>query len=280
MNIETYRDLQAIVKDKNKFSMLRTVEINPTELCNRKCSFCPRSDKKIYPNRNNHIDVITVENLCKGLRDINFANRVGFVGFGEPLLCKTLIPSIKKVKEILPNLDWLEINTNGDKLSYKKIKELYEAGLTNIVISMYDKDKTDYFNKLKKDIPINLIFRHHYNPYNNYNLNIVNRKEILLNEEKRYSNETCFLPFYKLMIDWNGDVLLCNNDWSRKNIFGNVNKESVSKIWLSKEFNEFRKNLLKSRSNCNPCKNCSINGRLRGIDSVELFLNYYSEAKS
>ena len=275
MNIDEYRNLQSDIDTKNKFSMLRTVQINPTELCNRSCSFCPRSDKKIYPNQDLHISVNTIENLCNGLKEINFNNRIGFIGFGEPLLCNTLIPCIKKVKEILPDIKWLDINTNGDKLTYEKISDLHEAGLTHIAISMYDEDKTDYFNNLKKDIPIKLIFRHHYDPTVNYNLNIVNRKEILQNSSKVYSEQSCFIPFYKLMIDWNGDVLLCENDWSRKNIFGNVNKESIGDIWFGKKINNHRKKLLRSRKNCSPCKNCSINGQLRGIDSVESFLNYY-----
>ncbi len=276
MNIETFRDLQATnVNLNNKFSMLQMVEINPTELCNRKCSFCPRSNRRVYPNRNKHISVKTIEHLCKGLKDINFNNRIGFVGFGEPLLCKTLIPCIKKVKEIIPDIEWLEINTNGDKLTAEKIKELYEAGLTNITISMYDSDKTDYFKELKGSIPIDLIFRHHYNPETNYNLNIVNRKEMLQKKNKIHSKDSCFLPFYKLMLDWNGDVLLCNNDWSRQNKFGNVNYDTIKNIWFGEALNNFRKKLLSTRKACGPCRYCSIDGKLRGIDSVELFLNYY-----
>ena len=33
------------------------VELNTTELCNRKCPFCPRVDPKTYPNQNIHMDV-------------------------------------------------------------------------------------------------------------------------------------------------------------------------------------------------------------------------------
>ena len=38
---------------------LTTVEINPTELCNRRCSFCPRSDPSVYPNRSLHMSIQT-----------------------------------------------------------------------------------------------------------------------------------------------------------------------------------------------------------------------------
>ena len=28
------------------------ISINPTELCTRRCEFCPRADPNVYPNRN------------------------------------------------------------------------------------------------------------------------------------------------------------------------------------------------------------------------------------
>ena len=55
---------------------LATVEINPTELCNRTCSFCPRVDPAIYPNRNLHMSVETAETLSKQLLDVNYSGDI------------------------------------------------------------------------------------------------------------------------------------------------------------------------------------------------------------
>ena len=38
-------------QDSSVLSSLVVIEINLTELCNRKCVFCPRVDPKIFPNR-------------------------------------------------------------------------------------------------------------------------------------------------------------------------------------------------------------------------------------
>ena len=43
-----------LYNDKPLFSF---IDINPTELCNRTCEFCPRFDPKIYPNQNLHMDI-------------------------------------------------------------------------------------------------------------------------------------------------------------------------------------------------------------------------------
>ena len=38
--------------EKTPMEALQSITINPTELCNRTCHFCPRSDPKVYPNQN------------------------------------------------------------------------------------------------------------------------------------------------------------------------------------------------------------------------------------
>jgi len=272
-------DINDLRRDQSKIyftdSMLRSVQINPTELCNRTCNFCPRHDPKIYPNQNKHIDVKTVENLCLSLKEMNFNNRIGFVGFGEPLLCKTIFKCIKKVKEIIPNIKWLEVNTNGDKLDKDIIEKLYKSGCTHISISMYDEDLTSYYDYIKGDIPITLIYRHHYDKKVNYNLNIVNRSDLLKNTNVIHNNNPCYIPFYKIFIDWNGDVLLCDNNWKKDVKFGNVNNKKFKDIWLGKEINQYRDILLTNR-NISPCKNCSVIGNYedRGKDSVKIYKNY------
>ena len=275
MDIEDLRNLQDKLNSDSINEMLRMVEINPTELCTRTCSFCPRHDKTIYKNQNKHIDIKTIENLCNGLKEMNFNNRIGFVGFGEPLLCKNLIPAITKVKELIPDIKWLEVNTNGDKLTFNMMEKLYTAGISHLAISMYDEDKTDYFTKMKKDLNIKLIFRHHYDYRNNYNLKIVNRSDILKGDNKVHNNNPCYLPFYKMFIDWNGDILLCDNNWKKDVNFGNVNKDNLKSIWLGDRMNDYRK-ILKEKRDILPCKNCNISGTLRGEESVKIFEKYES----
>ena len=276
ISIETHRANQVKKFDySNKFSMLQSVSINPTELCNRTCSFCPRSNKKVYPNRNLHISEDTVIKLCNDLTEINFNNRIGFVGFGEPLLHKNIFNCLRIVRDIIPDIKWLDVNTNGDNLTKEVIEELYEAGCTHLAISMYDEDSTLHFEELKGSIPISIIYRHHYNSDNNYNLNIVNRTEMLENKNISYNDKPCYIPFYKAVIDWNGDVMLCDNDWGRNNIFGNIHNETFKNIWFGEKFNNIKRRLSNSRKECHPCKNCSVNGIMRGSESVEIFKKYF-----
>ena len=275
MDIVELRRKQSIFIEDKVDNMLRSVQINPTELCNRTCSFCPRHDKKIYKNQNKHISIETIKNLCMGLKELNFKNRIGFVGFGEPLLCKTIIESIKTVKDLIPDIEYLEVNTNGDKLTKDIIKKLFDVGCSHISISMYDSDKSEYFLSLKKDIPIEMILRHHYNHNVNYNLNIVNRSDLLKGSKNIFNNNPCYLPFYKMLVDWNGDLLLCDNNWKKDIVFGNVNIDNLKDVWYGDKINKYR-NILINNRNIKPCINCSVNGVFedRGIESVNLYKRY------
>ena len=91
----------------DKLSSLRSVQINPIDICNRKCVFCPRSDPEIYTSKNWVISEQTTQKIVDDLNEINFNGRVGFVGFGEPLLHKKLTRHIKLISKT--NAQWIDI---------------------------------------------------------------------------------------------------------------------------------------------------------------------------
>ncbi len=74
-----------------------------------------------------------------------------------------------------------------------------------------------------------------------------------------FSGRCCFLPFFQMNILFNGDVILCCNDWGRKSILGNVNKQSLINIWNGEKANQFRKNILRKKYEViEACNGCSM----------------------
>lgn len=68
----------------------------------------------------------------------------------------------------------------------------------------------------------------------------------------------CPFPFFALNILFNGDVLLCCNDWNRDPILGNIKATSLKEIWNSSSLNMIRRSLLEGRfRNIKPCSTCS-----------------------
>ena len=256
-------------------STLRSVEINPVELCNRRCEFCPRSDDELYPNQKLKINTDLVAKIANDLQEINFNGRVGFVGFGEPMMHNKLTECIAIIKQTVTNVDSIEVNTNGDFLTAARTKDLVTAGCNTLTVSMYDYDATAKFEAFTAGLDVLLTLRHHYIRENDFNLSLVNRIDLAHTASIHLDiKRPCYIPFYKMFIDWNGRILVCNNDWGRASNLGNIQDKSIKEIWLGSEFMSYRKELLEgNRAQCQPCNRCNVNGVKLGHKSVEIFKN-------
>jgi len=259
----------------NKKDTLQSITVNPTELCNRTCSFCPRSNPTVYPNRNLHIDEKTVINLANSIKQYGFKNRLGWSGNGEPLLTKDFLKFVKIVSDLNPELKIHEINTNGDKLSEEMIESIYSAGINHIIVSVYDGiEMFSEYERLFSKYPT-----HAFTLRNTFSGNLTgftNRSGLVkVNtfDISRYSGNRCYLPFYKLFVDWNGDILICCEDWSRISKSRlNINSQSLNDIWFSEEMMGYRDKLrLGKRKDLELCKSCNIHGEKVGEDLVGFF---------
>jgi MoaA/NifB/PqqE/SkfB family radical SAM enzyme len=255
---------------------LQSITINPTELCNRTCHFCPRSDASVYPNQNLHISEETVRNISTQLKINNYRNRIGWSGNGEPLLAKNFLNLVNIISSENPQIETIELNTNGDKLSSGLIKDIYDSGINHIIVSVYDGDNSlNKFLELFKNYDSNTYtLRKSYYHSDNFT-GFTNRAgAVKLNEEKitEYKTNKCYLPFYKLFIDWNGDIIVCCEDWFKLSKTAlNINTHSLEEIWTSDFLNTYRKNLKEGNRNLKVCNRFNINGEKVGKEYVNFF---------
>ena len=90
----------------------------------------------------------------------------------------------------------------------------------------------------------------------------------------------CYYPFYKMFVDWNGDVLFCSNDWGKEIIVGNLVKDTLHNVWFSDKMYEIRKKLSVGNRNHSPCNKCSVNGQLFGKKSFDIINEYYENSNN
>ncbi len=253
------------------------IDLNTGEYCNRKCSFCPRYDSSLYPNQNLFMSLSLAKKMADDLYDLRFQGIINICGYGEPLAH----PEICDIVRTLSKVAHVEIVTNGDLLKLHLIKQLYESGLSQLVISAYDgPHQIPKFSKLmiESEISDSLfnIRKRWYSKEEGYGIKLTNRAGILNNEMSNIElSRPCAYPHYSLTIDWNGDVLLCVQDWHKKLKFGNIFSESIESIWFSKRMNEYRKNLINGRSCAgSPCKSCDADGLVFGKNHLEEWTKY------
>jgi len=275
-----------IVKDKlaiiDGVPLFSIIEFNITGSCNRSCSFCPVSNPKVYTKTKDGMKLELLEKIVKDLQEINYEGKILFSAFSEPLLHKQVEDLIAIAKKYLPNIR-LEMVSNGDLLTVKKLKKLYDSGLDTINISMYDgSHQIEYFENMRREanVPEDMVvLRRRYFENGNYGITISNRVGLIDSNEYRDENEEaivelplkkpCYYPFYMILVDYNGDVLLCPHDWNKTLKFGNLQKEKLFNIWNGKALNGIRKRLSNSDRNFGACKSCDVIGTVIGKDSFD-----------
>jgi len=250
---------------------LTCVEVNPTELCNRTCAFCPRVDPDVYPNQNLHMTRETVIALVNDLYVNNYKGRIVFSGMGEPTLNKNILNLISLAKG---KINDIQIYTNGDKIlndEWYTIDEFIDAGVTSMFVDVYDdaNQMKKWQQKIKKyKFPIHLSAKYTF-PIKIF----TNRAGTVKTQgvpQDVYA-KPCFLPHTKAFVDWDGNLLLCCNDWARAaGKFGNVNKTPFHELWMSSSLNNIRKKLISgSRQNAgDPCNVCNAVGNQKLADDV------------
>jgi radical SAM protein with 4Fe4S-binding SPASM domain len=271
----------------NPLRSLLTVELNTTELCNRKCVFCPRVNPEVYPNRSLHLSAECAAKVASDLAGFDFRGRISFSGFGEPILNRTFPELVRIVRASLP-YSQIDTNTNGDKLTPELIVRLYEAGLTYVYVNMYDgPEQRPHFEALFASAgidPARYRLRPHWGgPEDGYGLIINNRSGMLVSPA--FSDATlaaalqrpCYYPFSHAMIDWNGDLLLCSNDWGRALVIGNVLERNLADLWMSEAMLDVRRRLIAGDRRHKPCATCNVNGMLSGRYGFELLVRHYRE---
>lgn len=277
-----------IVKDKlsviDGVPVFSIIEFNITGSCNRDCTFCPVSNPDVYTKTKDGITPELFEKIVRDLQEINYKGKILFSAFSEPLLHKQIEELIYIAKKYLPKIR-LEMVSNGDLLTVKKLKKLYAAGLDTINVSMYDgAHQIEHFNKIVHEAEVpkeTVITRRRYFENGNYGITISNRTGLVNSNEYRDENEEavvdlplkqpCYYPFYMILVDYNGDVLLCPHDWSKKLRFGNLKNEKLFDIWKANTLNSIRKKLSMGNRNFAACKTCDVLGTVIGQDSFDVW---------
>jgi radical SAM protein with 4Fe4S-binding SPASM domain len=259
------------------------VEISESGTCNRTCSFCPRSDPS-WKDIKEFISDEMVNKLCDELAEFDYHGLIIISGFVEPLLDKNIYNIINKFRTKLPKSK-IEITTNGDVLNIKRIKKLFESGLTSFYISVYDgPEDEEKFIKMCKDAGIpeeKYKIRARYLPETkDFGITLANRGGMMENAEYNIPslseplNKPCYYPSYNFFLDYTGDVLVCSHDWGKKQIVGNFNKEKLIDIWFGEKFLYARRKLSNSDRTMDPCNKCDVIGTLLGESNFKAWKKF------
>ena len=256
------------------------IELSIIDVCNRSCSFCPKSDPKVAPDTYQKMQMNLINKLAQELKEIDYKGSVVLCGYGEPMLHKNINIISKKLSEVA----YVEIVTNGDTLSSKQIKDLYINNVNKLLISMYDGEhQRKKFQEMveQSKVPKDFVILRDrwYDEKKDYGLKLTNRGGTINvgDQEEVGKFKKCFYPSYQFLIDWNGDIFLCPQDWQRRVTMGNMMQEHIFDIWTNKIMTKYRKNLINGKRDDSPCSMCNAEGTILGKNHANEWAKVYSD---
>jgi MoaA/NifB/PqqE/SkfB family radical SAM enzyme len=281
-HFKTHYDYQI---NHDVLTSLNTVEFNPTDLCNRRCYMCPRSDEELYPNNNEHLDINAHHAVIDDLVKHQFKGVIIYSGWGEPTLNPKIFEMIRYAADNLPECH-ITCYTNFDVFRKGKLPgygktdfgDLIDAGVHQVDIDIYDGDEmlVEVLKKIKPWIgqicmKLNLQYRQKQSAW-------VNRGGIMATNKTIKNSMPCFITSSKAFVHYTGELISCCHEWDRLiPAIGHVSETPFSELWTATHFNELRHLLNESRANGpSPCQICDARagtGRDRYIEAQQILLD-------
>lgn len=310
MGIAYKVDSRGIIRHPLLNQLIR-FDLDLTGLCNRQCTFCPRSlhADPVYPNINRHMSLETIEIVLKEMRSIGFTHWLELAGRGESTLHKkfdTIVDMVTaqprtwkvrlttngyKIDEWWPSLadkfDEIILNSYESEEQYNERKQLY-TGLPNggKVFHYYKQDgfSIDQVNKMKPYQENGKWWKHAFNNRAGYfkdqdrrneELDYTNLVTMPNGKKIKVSESPCWHPMRQIFIDYDGNYQMCCNDWSYQIKIGNIHERSLIDMYLNDpKLNRIRWRLInKDRGAILPCAMCDdIQGATLGtVNTIDRF---------
>ena len=247
-------------------------DIDPVDLCNRSCVFCPRSDPTVAPNNKLYMSQRLADKIASELYYLDYKGAVIFCGTGEPLLHPNFVELIRPFMGL-----HVEMVTNGDRLTPKLISDLYASGMSFINVSCYDgPHQLDKFHAMfdgLADASMYQLRDRWYSADEDFGVKLTNRAGTIQagHQPAVDTQSPCQYPSYAATISWNGDFLLCPQDFARRQRYGNLNDQTLVEIWTSRAYHKRRMRLLNKREGLSPCGSCNCDGQIHGADHAKLW---------
>ena len=235
-----------------------SIAIETTTYCNLRCEFCPNSKYNRGLEKNKKLMNLNLfKKIINELSEIDYRGQILLHFYGEPLTDERLSDLVKYTKRKLPKA-FIQINTNGSLLTISLYEELRKSGVNRFFVTQYTKTLLPPIKKLieylrKRPKKENIL---EYRKLGE-DLGLSNRGgEIEVKNVVDYEKPICTYPNTAVHVDYQGNVVLCCNDYHRSIIFGNLKNEKLLDIWNKPHYKNLRKELRKGIFKLPICKKC------------------------
>jgi len=280
-----YKKINSVAKKLSNV-LPKSIEIGITNVCNANCIMCPHHKLK----KMGFMDMGLYRKIVDDAVSCGM-ERVALSFFGEAMLDKDLEERIQYAKSKGLKVSFF---TNASKMDKEKSQMIIRNKVDDVSVSLDSPNKETYEKirrnlkfedvrdnilglielkkKMKSDLPaIGLAIvemdentnelKDFYSDWKDRvnSINIINMRNWSGKSKERKSKTKypCALLWQMIVVDWDGEVVLCCNDWNHEEVVGNLNVESIRDVWDGKKLDKVRKMHLADKVNCVPvCAKC------------------------
>lgn len=253
------------------------VQVELTEGCNRGCDFCGLNGmRKHGKGPFYHMQMETAQRIVDEVSRLGWKPRFLFAMHGEPTLNEHCTEIIKLFSKAFPR-SHISMFTNGVGIVKGKvtIKQLREAGVTNLMIELYEPGDDGHKIKArfdKKGIPYEVLGDGTPMFSNKLNWRVLFAPPLTEGEIKTHTlcnhcgaalpkndscaGKRCTRPFREISFRYDGSIAICCNDFRGEYPIGNINDTPLDELWNGKRFNAARIMLYAGERTFTPCQGC------------------------
>lgn len=271
--------------------------IEPTSICNLRCTMCFQSDNT-FTNNKKHMGMMPFELFARVIDQARYlgCSAVTMASRGEPLLHK----EVEKMLYYIHKSGFLDtkLNTNATLLTEKLCHSILSADIKELVFSVDASDKHTYESIRKKGKFENVVqnikrfheirekyypdsstvtrisavhvsndqnINHLYDFWSKYVDHVTVKKAIRRWDSYNYNDQVlrslspCKFLWERMYIWYDGTVNPCDFDYKSLLSIGNAYDNSIEQIWNSDAYSKLRLAHLENRKKeFQPCNVCDI----------------------
>jgi radical SAM protein with 4Fe4S-binding SPASM domain len=200
--------------------------------CNRTCHYCPVS---IHPKRQGRLDSDVVFDLLDQLKSYQYDRILHFHFYNEPLLDKRIPDFLSYGRQILPKAH-IKLVTNGDLLTHDYLVKLIHTDLSLIKVSAHDQKTESRIKSIQTKLPRKMRQKVKVVNYYDGSAPLMNRGGSIEIDPDSFDLRSPYTSFgcdYALNfhVTYQGNVILCCNDFHGEVNMGNIHTQSLEEIW-------------------------------------------------
>jgi cyclic pyranopterin phosphate synthase len=242
----------AAIRKRWKPCPISSVAIEVNQHCNRRCGYCPVSAD---PKPSKYIRRDLFDDIIRQLEEMQYDGKIKYHFYNEPLLHRGLETLIAHATLRLPRAKSV-IYTNGDALTEARARSLFSAGVRQFIVTDHGGRSPTSFVRSASQRPHFRWSKVHVRSFNSQSFLFSRGGVMPLPRIRQF--DYCSFPAYEAVIDIEGNLLMCCNDFDRAHSFGNVLQKPLIEIWESDAMTRLREDLLRGVFTAPMCRSCAV----------------------